>query len=337
MKDGTIASKRSILQVGSFVTVRGKSWIVGGAEKKGPVQVRKLISCEDDSQGEAIELAYDEPFTLDVPRAADFVAEVRNGQLEVIAALANEMLEHDRAKSQAPFVACEAGIDPTQFDRRMRTVCRLRPEVSVQRWVILLSARAAAFPRTTILALTYEDGVAADQFLADLGYGLRTAGLRVAGLVQHNRFVRDRRKCDMEVEELWSGILLRISEFRGNGARGCRLDRSALTEAVTLMKKALVNRPALLILNKFGKIEAEGAGLRDVIAEAFGLEIPMIMGVPLRNVDQWRSFAGDAAEECTLDAARVSRWLMARGIACREEADKRKTGLLLSIGGEAIL
>jgi len=200
-----------------------------------------------------------------------------------------------------------------------------------------LVARAAVFPQATILALTYEDGVAADQFLADLGYGLRAAGLRVAGLVQHNHFVRDRRKCDMEVEELWSGILLRISEFRGNGARGCRLDRSALTEAITLMKTALANRPALLILNKFGKIEAEGAGLRDVIAEAFGLEIPTIIGVPLRNVDQWRRFAGDAAEESAVDAARVSRWLTARGIACREEADERKAGSYLPIGGEAIL
>ena len=200
-----------------------------------------------------------------------------------------------------------------------------------------MAAREAGFRQATILALTYEDGVAADKFLADLGYGLRAAGLRVAGLVQHNRFVRDRRKCDMEVEELWSGILLRISEFRGDGARGCRLDRSALTEAVTLMKTALANRPALLILNKFGKVEAEGAGLRDVIAEAFGLEIPTIIGVPLRNVDQWRSFAGDLAEEGTLDAARVSRWLTARGIACREEAAERKTGLFLPTGGEAIV
>jgi hypothetical protein len=58
MKDGTIASKPSIPQVGSFVTVRGKDWIVERAEQKGPVQALTLISCEDDSQGEAIELAY---------------------------------------------------------------------------------------------------------------------------------------------------------------------------------------------------------------------------------------------------------------------------------------
>lgn len=58
MKDGTIASKPSIPEVGSFVTVRGKTWIVEGAERRVAVDVVNLISCEDDSQGEAIELAY---------------------------------------------------------------------------------------------------------------------------------------------------------------------------------------------------------------------------------------------------------------------------------------
>jgi hypothetical protein len=59
MNDGAIEmSKAAIPQVGSFVNVRGKTWIVEGSERKGPVQALSLISCEDDSQGEAIELAY---------------------------------------------------------------------------------------------------------------------------------------------------------------------------------------------------------------------------------------------------------------------------------------
>ncbi|MGJ5206127.1 DISARM system SNF2-like helicase DrmD [Bradyrhizobium sp. HKCCYLR20261] len=58
MNDGTIALKRTIPQIGSFLKVRGKSWLVEGSERRGPVDVVTLISCEDDSQGEAIELAY---------------------------------------------------------------------------------------------------------------------------------------------------------------------------------------------------------------------------------------------------------------------------------------
>jgi SNF2 family DNA or RNA helicase len=59
MKDGAAETLRSsVPQVGSFVNVRGKTWIVEGAEKRGSVQALSLISCEDDSQGEAVELAY---------------------------------------------------------------------------------------------------------------------------------------------------------------------------------------------------------------------------------------------------------------------------------------
>src|SRR5258708_16081419 len=58
MNDSANAAKLSIPQVGAFVKVRGKTWIVEGSEKRGPVQSVTLISCEDDSQGEAIELAY---------------------------------------------------------------------------------------------------------------------------------------------------------------------------------------------------------------------------------------------------------------------------------------
>ncbi len=43
---------------GDFVFARGKSWIVERAEKIGPVQTLHLVSCEDESQGETIQLAF---------------------------------------------------------------------------------------------------------------------------------------------------------------------------------------------------------------------------------------------------------------------------------------
>jgi SNF2 family DNA or RNA helicase len=43
---------------GDFVFARGKSWIVERAEKTGSVQTLHLVSCEDDSQGETIQLAF---------------------------------------------------------------------------------------------------------------------------------------------------------------------------------------------------------------------------------------------------------------------------------------
>ena len=141
-----------------------------------------------------------------------------------------------------------------------------------------------------ILAIVYSDGLAADRFISDLGYKIRDAGIAVAGIVQHNKFIRDRTKCDMEVEELASGIVLQLSEDRGKEARGCRLDRGALSEAATLLSASLESSPELVILNKFGKLEAEGRGLRDTLADAVQLGVPIVVGVPYRNIEQWRAF-----------------------------------------------
>ena len=153
-------------------------------------------------------------------------------------------------------------------------------------------------------------GIAADRFLSDVGYRLRNCGVNVGGVVQRNTFVRDRTKCDMELEELHSGSVFQISEDRGAFAKGCRLDRSVLADVASSLASLIEQRPAILIVNKFGKVEAEGGGLRDVIANAVQSGIPTIIGVPYRNIDQWRAFAGELAREAHLGTQDVAAWLL---------------------------
>lgn len=164
-----------------------------------------------------------------------------------------------------------------------------------------------------ILAIVYSDGLAADRLISDLGYRIRDAGIAVAGIVQHNKFVRDRTRCDMEVEELASGIVLQISEDRGKEARGCRMDRGALVEAAGLLSLSLNSEPDILIINKFGKLEAEGRGLRETFSDAVQLGVPIVVGVPYRNIEQWRGFAGGLAEECSIGSSRLHGWLLQHG------------------------
>jgi hypothetical protein len=49
-----------IPQAGDVILARGNSWIVERTEKAESVQTLYLVSCEDDSQGEAIQIASDE-------------------------------------------------------------------------------------------------------------------------------------------------------------------------------------------------------------------------------------------------------------------------------------
>jgi hypothetical protein len=142
-----------------------------------------------------------------------------------------------------------------------------------------------------LLAIVYDDGIVADRILSELGYALRDKGVAVKGLVQRNSFRRDRTKCDMELEELGSAAVFQLSKDRGKHAGGCRLDREAIVSAAALIGPALNENCDLLILNKFGRSEAEGRGLRDIIAAAIDLEIPTLVGVPRRNLEVWQKFA----------------------------------------------
>ncbi len=171
-----------------------------------------------------------------------------------------------------------------------------------------------------ILAVVYTDGFAAGRFISDLGYQLRDSGVSVAGIVQYNQSVRERDSgCDMEVEELASRIVLQLAEDRGSDAAGCRLDPAALAEAAALISVSLRNRPQIVILNKFGNLEVEGKGLRDTIADAMQLGIPVVAGVPHRHIEPWRAFTDGLAQETLVHSPMVQQWLARHGfVACAE-------------------
>jgi SNF2-related domain len=113
MNDGALkTSMPSVQAVGSFVTVRGKAWIVEGAEQRGPVQALTLISCEDDSQGEAIELVYAaelQPEILDPNDWSPLLAKTFGGPQRLGAYLRSTewrtATAADRKLFQAPFRA----------------------------------------------------------------------------------------------------------------------------------------------------------------------------------------------------------------------------------------
>jgi hypothetical protein len=113
MNDGAIGtSGPSLPEVGSFISVRGKTWIVEGTKKTGPVQTLSLISCEDDSQGEAIELAYAaelEPKILDLNDWSPLLTRTFEGPQRLGAYLRSTewrtATAADRKLFQAPFRA----------------------------------------------------------------------------------------------------------------------------------------------------------------------------------------------------------------------------------------
>ena len=111
----------------------------------------------------------------------------------------------------------------------------------------------------------------------------------------------------MDLMILPNGPVVRISEDRGDLARGCILDSGALEQTVVEVQQRLAGAD-LLIVNKFGKREAEGKGLVPVIAEALDLGLPVLIGVNGLNLAAFLVFAGEEAIALSTETRIVADW-----------------------------
>lgn len=159
-----------------------------------------------------------------------------------------------------------------------------------------------------VAAIVYPDDAYPGALFRALVDRWRAAGLTVAGVVQHQVFETADARCNVLLEDLASGHQTALFENRGSGAAGCRLDQAALAEATARVEGSLARAPDILVLNKFGKAECQGGGLRDLVAGAIGRGIPVVIGVPRQTLEVWRDFADGLAIELPADFDAVERW-----------------------------
>lgn len=160
---------------------------------------------------------------------------------------------------------------------------------------------------------------ATDRLLAAVADRLGAEGVRLAGVVQTNTECADNARCDMDLRVMPTGEVIRISQSLGAGARGCRLNPGELERAVGLVSGALANGPDLLIVNKFGKHEADGRGFRPLIAEALALDVPVLLGVNGLNEEKFLAFTEGAAAKLEPEIETLVQW-MHRVLADRSRA-----------------
>jgi hypothetical protein len=148
----------------------------------------------------------------------------------------------------------------------------------------------------------------ADVVLGRVADALRIEGWPLAGVVQVNDEYDPARPCHMDLHVLQGGDVIRISQDLGALSRGCRLDPAGLEAAVGLVEQAVAQGPRLLILNKFGKQEADGRGFRPVIGSALAAGIPVLLGVGPAQMAAFDDFADGMGEPLPLDFTALLRW-----------------------------
>lgn len=163
---------------------------------------------------------------------------------------------------------------------------------------------------TPLAAIVYASGFPIDELMAEVAACLRQGDVRLGGVVQHNQDDCSSGCASMVLEDLASGRIFAISEDRGAGATGCRLDAAGLAAAGGAVASAIDGTVDLLIINKFGKQEALGQGLRAEIAAGFLSGLPLLTAVREDMLGAWGEFVGEAWQRLPPERAAIEGWAL---------------------------
>lgn len=168
-----------------------------------------------------------------------------------------------------------------------------------------------------LAAVSYEAGFPIDDFLAGIVSALRRDRFRLGGAIQRNPAPADSLAAsdhshgccsDMLLVDLANGERVVISQNLGSEAQSCRLDASGLVELGGKLELTLDRSIDLMILNKFGRAEAEGGGFRGVIARAIDIDVPLLTAVRPLYREAWQCFHGGMAVDLAPEANDVLAW-----------------------------
>lgn len=164
----------------------------------------------------------------------------------------------------------------------------------------------ASFP--LFAAVRYGRGDPVDALLEGVVRGLQAQGARVAGYLHRDTGLDGNACSAMYLEDVATGELHLISQPLGAEAKGCRLDPRALAGLCGVLEAALDGGVDILVLNRFGKGEAEGQGFRSAIEKAIVDGVPVLMAVQDTHHPAWLEFAGDYAASLPPARAEIEAW-----------------------------
>ncbi len=163
-----------------------------------------------------------------------------------------------------------------------------------------------------IAGVLFDDGAQLNYCLSDVVQRLRDRGLKVVGTLQHKRQTSD-ACCDaVELEDLGLEQSIDVTENRGEGSQGCRLDMSALTRVVASIETQIEQGSEmidLVMVNRFGQAESEGNGMHTVLNSAVTKGVPVLVAVKPCYLDAWNDWHQGGAINLKPDVGAIIHWL----------------------------
>lgn len=153
-----------------------------------------------------------------------------------------------------------------------------------------------------------------DALLAGVAESQRRAGRRVRGLLMTYPEGSGSCASPMVLVDLHDGDEYLVSQPLGRDSEACRADPQGFARASVVLRRALDEAPDLVISNRFGGLEAEGAGFRNELLEILAQGLPLLTVVASRHLAAWQRFTGGATVLPARTEA-VAAWLEAQGLA----------------------
>lgn len=149
---------------------------------------------------------------------------------------------------------------------------------------------------------------AVDQLLAEVAGQQRRAGRVVRGLLMTYPDVAAGCAGDMVLVDIDTLDEYLVSQPLGGGSNACRADAQGFARASRVLRDALAQQPDLVIVNRFGRMEAEGEGFVEELLALMSAGVPMLTVVAERHLEAWQRFSGGATV-LPAEAGAVAAWL----------------------------
>ncbi len=160
--------------------------------------------------------------------------------------------------------------------------------------------------RPVVAAIVHAEHGSADGLLADFAFGLRASGRHVRGLIQ--QYKGGTGKESAMLVDLDGGECYPLFQNLGPGAVSCGLDSASIAAASIVLRRALSEKPDLVVTNRFGELEANGRGFAAEMLALMAEGVPLITVVGDIYLNDWRRFTGGAAKELRPQREALEAW-----------------------------
>lgn len=133
-------------------------------------------------------------------------------------------------------------------------------------------------------------------------------GVRVAGCVEEFSGAPGTGCADRSLRDIVSGRSFAIGQDLGSGSTACHLDAAGVACACQSVLETIEQGCELVVLAKFGKLEAERSGLVDAFAAAVSRSVPIVTSVAPSFSHAWSAYAGDLSRYATPDDGVLESW-----------------------------